>query len=227
MNAFKIARAQGWLASQPRQFQDELLSLCSVRHFDRNETICHVGDPYAGVFGLVDGVLRLELAMPDDFKIASTKQPVCWFGQAACFRKKAFLVTLTATTPVTVIFLPHLQFERLIQNADYCKSFALLTVDHYEEAIQALTPLLVSDAHTRVSVRLAQLADQAGPERPAVLHVTQSDLAAMCGIGRHTVISVLSRLEKRGLIKTSYRRITVFDPVALLGMRPATLEANG
>ena len=222
MNAFNIARAHGWLADQPKTFQDDLLSLCSVRHFAKNETICHVGQPYAGVYALVEGVLRLEIAMPDDFRIASTKQPVCWFGQAACFRKKTFLVTLTATTPVTVLFLPHFQFDKLIENADYCKSFALLTVDHYEEAIQALAPLLVSDAHSKVSARLAQLADQSGHQRPAVLHITQSDLAEMCGIGRPTVIAVLSRLEKKGLIETSYRRITVFDPEALVGLRPVT-----
>ena len=222
MDAFKLARAQGWLADQSKQFQDEFLSLCSVRHFAKNETICHVGDPYVGVFGLVKGVLRLELALPDDFRIASTKQPVCWFGQAACFRRKTFLVSLTATTPVSVLFLPHHHFERLIEDADACMAFALLTVDHYEEALQALTPLLVSDAHTRISVRLAQLADQSGPQRPAVLQITQSDLAELCGLGRHTVIAVLRRLEKKGLIKTSYRRITVLDPEALVGMRPVT-----
>ena len=220
MDAFEIARSQGWLAEQPRDFQDTLLSRCSVRRFAKNEAVCRVGDPYNGVYALVDGVLRLELALPDDFRIASTKQPVCWFGQAACLRKKNFLVTLTANTPVTLLFLPYHEFERLIENAAYCKSFALLTVDHYDEAIQALAPLLVSDAQSRVTGRLAQLAIQAGPQRPAVLHVAQNDLAEMCGLARVTVFGVLAQLEKRGLIETGYRRITVLDPEALVGISP-------
>ena len=130
MDAFEIARSQGWLAEQPRDFQDALLSRCSVKRFAKNEAVCRVGDPYNGVYALVEGVLRLELAMPDDFRIASTKQPVCWFGQAACLRKKSFLVSLTANTPVTLVFLPFHEFDRLIENAAYCKSFALLTDYH-------------------------------------------------------------------------------------------------
>ena len=158
--------------------------------------------------------------MPDDFRIAATKQPVCWFGQAACLRKKSFLVSLTANTPATLLFLPFREFERLIENAAYCKSFALLTVDHYDEAIQALAPLLVSDAQVKVTGRLAQLAIQAGPRRPAVLHVGQADLAEMCGLARVTVFGVLAQLEKAGHIETGYRRITVYDPEALLGISP-------
>ena len=220
MDAVARARSQGWLAEQPQDFQEALLSRCAVKHFAKNEAVCRVGDPYDGVYALVEGVLRLELAMPDDFRVAATKQPVCWFGQAACLRKKSFLVSLTANTPVTLLFLPYHEFERLIENAAYCKSFALLTVDHYDEAIQALAPLLVSDAQSKVAGRLAQLAIQAGPQRPAVLHVAQTDLAEMCGLARVTVFGVLAQLEKRGLIETGYRRITVFDPEALVGMRP-------
>jgi len=227
MDAFEIARSQGWLAEQPRDFQDALLSRCLVKRFAKNEAVCRVGDPYNGVYALVEGVLRLELAMPDDFRIASTKQPVCWFGQAACLRKKNFLVSLTANTPVTLVFLPFHEFDRLIEKAAYCKSFALLTVDHYDEAIQALAPLLVCDAQSKVAGRLAQLASQAGPQRPAVLHVAQSDLAEMCGLARVTVFGVLAQLEKRGLIETGYRRITVPDPEALIGFSPAPMQAAG
>ncbi len=225
MDSFEIARSQGWLAEQPRDFQDALLSRCSVKRFAKNEAVCRVGDPYNGVYALVEGVLRLELAMPDDFRIASTKQPVCWFGQAACLRKKSFLVSLTANTPVTLVFLPFHEFDRLIENAAYCKSFALLTVDHYDEAIQALAPLLVCDAQSKVAGRLAQLAIQAGPQRPVVLHVAQSDLAEMCGLARVTVFGVLAQLEKRGLIETGYRRITVPDPEALIGFSPVAMQA--
>lgn len=220
MDAFETARSRGWLAEQPRDFQEDLLSRCTVKRFARNEAVCRVGDPYNGVYALVEGVLRLELTMPDDFRIASTKQPVCWFGQAACFRKKSFLVSLTANTPATLLFLPYQEFERLIENAAYCRSFALLTVDHYDEAIQALAPLLVCDAQSKVAGRLAQLAHQAGPQRPAVLHLAQADLAEMCGLARVTVFGVLAQLEQRGLIETGYRRITVFEPEALIGINP-------
>jgi CRP/FNR family transcriptional regulator, cyclic AMP receptor protein len=196
------------------------LSNCVVRTYARHEAICRSGDPYDGVYALVDGALRLELTAPDHIQVASVKQPVCWFGQVACLRKSTYVVSLTATTPVTLLFLPYRKFDRLIEDASYCKSFALLTLDHFEEATQALVRVLADDVDTRVAGRLALLVEQSGPERPAVLQTTQSELAEMCGLSRPTVHGVLTRLENRGLLKVGYRKITIMDSDALLQRSP-------
>lgn len=223
MHPHEIARTSGWLSAQPTAFQKDFLSRCLIRKFQKDQSICNVGDPYTGVFGLVDGSIKLELPLQDDFRMAASKQPVCWFGQAACFRRTSFLVSITAASPSTLLYLPYSDFERLVENAAYCRSFALLTVDHYEEAIQALAPLLVNDAHSKVVIRLAQLAIQSGNSRPAVLNISHSDLAEMSGVGRATVFKIASRLEESGLIKQNYRKISISDPEALLNLtRPSS-----
>lgn len=216
LNPIETARSTGWLAAQSPDFQRDLLSRCLLRSYQRDQAVCRYGDPCPGVFALVSGTLKLELPLLGEFKTASTKTPVCWFGQAACLRRSSFLVSLTAATSVTLIFLPVADFEALIRNADYCRSFALLTVDHYEEAIQAIAPLLLNDARTKVITRLAQLAIQSGDKGPALLRVSHSDIAEMCGVSRSTAAATLADLESSGLVQVGYRQITVADPERLL-----------
>ena len=52
---------------------------------------------------------------------------------------------------------------------------------------------------------------------PAVVPVTQADLAEMCGLSRPTVQQVLASLERRGLIKAGYRKIEIIDLARLIG----------
>ena len=213
-----IARASGWLSGETRDFQDALLARCHLRSFDEKEALFHEGDPCTGIHGLVSGVLRIEFATPDrDYRIATVKQPVFWCGQAASIRRGAYFVTAMAASPVTTLFLPHHEFERLVEDASHCRAFARLTLEHYDEAQNVVGQLLIGDVEQRVAARLALLAEKSGGPQPPVIPVTQADLAEMCGLSRLTVQQVLTTLEKRGFIKAGYRKITVLDAAALVG----------
>jgi CRP/FNR family transcriptional regulator, cyclic AMP receptor protein len=219
-----IARGSGWLSRQPAKLQDDLLSRCHLRMFRDKETIQHVGDPCSGIYCVVEGIIRIEFAAGGgDYKIASVAQPVYWFGEAASFRRGACLVTVAAASPVTALHLPHIEFERLIETASFCRAFAQLNVDHFEECLQVLGQLLIGDVEHRVAVRLALLAEGSG-EKPPVVPVTQADLAEMCGLSRPTVQQALANLERRGLVKPGYRRIQILDPAGLMSRREDDAE---
>jgi CRP-like cAMP-binding protein len=187
-----------------------------LRSFADGEALCRYGDPYKGLFALVSGAIKVEVPTADgDYKIATMKQPVFWFGQGASLEKGNFYATMTASGPASALYLPHAEFERLIQDPGNCRAISLLTLEHFGEASQIIGQLLVADVEYRVSARLALLAERSGRKRPAVVPITQAELAEMCGLGRHTVQQVLANLEKRGLIKAGYRRIEVESPEAL------------
>lgn len=213
-----IVRASGWLAGESRDFQDALLWRCHLRQFGEKETLFHEGDPCAGLFALVSGVLRIEFATPDrDYRIATIKQPVFWCGTSAAIRRSSYFVTAVTGSPVTTLFLPLHEFERMAEDAASCRAFARLSIEHYEEAQQVVGQLLIGDMEQRVGARLALLAEKSGGPQPPVIPITQADLAEMCGVSRITVQQVLNALEKRGFIKAGYRKITVLDAGALLG----------
>ncbi len=215
--ALEVARSAGWLSEQSPALQDDLLARCLLRNYSEKETVCNVGDPHHGLYALVSGVLRVELStMGEDYRIASVKQPVFWFGEAASLARSSFYVTITAATPASLLFLPHHDFERLIENAAYCRALSVLLIGHIEEALQVIAQMLEGDVENRIAARVALLAERSGPQQPHVIPVTQSDLAEMCGLSRPTVQQVLSSLERRGLIRAGYRRIEVIDLEALV-----------
>lgn len=215
-NALEIARGSGWLSQQPSRFQDDLLSRCHFRTYREKETIYHVGDPSIGVFCLVSGAVRVEFAAAGgDYKIASIQQPVSWFGHEACLRRSAHLLTMSAALPVAVLHLLPQDFERLAENPAYCRAFALLVLEQVDDGLQVLGQMLIGDVEQKVAARLALLAQRTDGRMPAVIPLTQSDLAEMCGLSRPTVQQVLASLERRGLIKAGYRRIEILDPTRL------------
>jgi CRP-like cAMP-binding protein len=214
--AMAVARETGWLSRQSPGFQQDLLSRTVLRHFGRNEVICSVGDPYAGVHVLVSGMLKVEMLAPvEDYRIVTVKQSVFWFGQGASMVRGPYLATTTATTPAATLFLPHAEFERLVEDAAWCRAFAAMSVEHFEEASQVIGQLLVSDVESKVAARLALLAERSGPKRPAAVAVSQADLAEMCGLSRPTVQQILAGLEARGLLRCGYRRIEIDNPEML------------
>lgn len=215
--AQQVARGSGWLSEQPASFQDDVLSRCHLRSFRDKETIVHMGDEASGIYCLVAGAVRIEFPTPGgDYKIISLKQPVFWFGQGSSLTRRGRPVTTTAASQVSVLHLTLPEFERLIENAAYCRAFSLLNLEHFNEAMQMLTHLLVNDVERRVALRLALLAERSDHRLPASVPVTQADLAEMCGLSRPTVQQVLSTFEQRGLIRAGYRRIEIVDAKGLV-----------
>jgi CRP-like cAMP-binding protein len=120
------------------------------------------------------------------------------------------MATITAAEKVTTLVLPLAEFERLISNADYCRCFALLLVDHLEEALAGAADLLLRASVPRVCGRL--LAFQSGaPIGDKGIRLTQSELAAMCGMTRATLSRVLSLLSETGAIELKYGRINLLN----------------
>jgi len=214
--AMAVARETGWLSRQPPAFQQDLLSRTVLRTFGKNEVICSVGDPYEGVHALVSGLLKVEMLAPvEDYRIVTVKQSVFWFGQGASIVRGPHLATVTATAPAATLFLPQAEFEKLVESAAWCRAFAAMSVEHFDEASQVIGQLLVSDVENKVAARLALLAERSGPQRPAAVAVSQADLAEMCGLSRPTVQQILSGLEARGLVRCGYRRIEIDNPELL------------
>ena len=218
--AHTIARGSGWLSEQPAQFQDDLLSRCHLRRFRERESIAHIDDPASGVFCVVSGAVRIEFPVPSgDFKIVTIKQPVIWFGQASSLARRGWPATVTAASPISVLHLTTPDFEELIENKSYCRAFTQLSLDQYKAAVQMLSYQLINNCEQRVALRLATFGRNTEQGMPASVPITQSDLAEMCGLSRPTVQQILSIFERRGLIRTGYRRIEIIDA--------AGLEAHG
>lgn len=210
--ALETARASAWLRQQPPRFQERLLSRMARRGFRKDEIVCHAGDRCEGLHALTCGLLRLELPTAgDDFRTFSLRQPGFWFGQEALVPGAVNRFTVTCATDVTTLFLPLAEFEQLMGDAAHCRHMAALALDHFDEALEVVGHFLATEPEGRVAARLMLLARDAMSPPPAVLRITQCELAEMCALSRLKTQQVLSRLEARGMITCGYRRIQIND----------------
>jgi len=207
-DAEEVVRSHGWLSRQPETFRADLIKRCTLRHFEAGETLFGVGDDATGVYGLVEGAIELTLA---NGHVGTIRTAGYWIGETAAFRGQPRLVSLVAIVPSHALYLPLAEFERLIANAEYCRYFALLVIEHVDEAISIIVDLMASDPLARVAGRLVTLC-RAQSSGAKTLPVTQAELASMCGLARPTVNKVIKVLAKSGVLESRYGRLTIVDP---------------
>src|SRR5262249_3931944 len=87
----------------------------------------------------------------------------------------------------------------------------LMILDHKVEM------LTLYDVEARVMDSLAELAESMsdGPQKPAQVPLTQSELAKLVGATRETTSTTLNVLERRGLVRLGRGRMFVPSVVAL------------
>jgi len=205
--AAKIMSSVGWLSRQPEDFRTEVLKRCLLRNHGPGKLLYDIDDEASGLFGLVDGLLEVHLP---NGHLATIATPGFWVGEGAAFRRLPRRVALVARSPVWIYYLPLAEFENLIRNPDYCRYFAILTIEHLEDALRVVASLMPNEAVARISGRLLNLEavkNISGRE----LNVTQSDLASMCGLTRPTVTKALRRLIDERAVSSAYGKLTVID----------------
>jgi CRP-like cAMP-binding protein len=209
--AMKIMHSTGWLSRQPEAFRNEVLRSSRFMTFAAGEALYNFQDDTSGVFGLVDGVIEIQLA---NGNVGTVGTPGYWVGEAAGFKRMPRGASLVARTSAAVLYLPLVDFERIISNAEYCRCFATLTVEHLEEALAVVANLMVNDSMQRVCGRLLNLLtiDNRGGSQ---MEITQEDLASMCGLSRQTVNKVIGRLIEDGIVASTYGQISIIDEARL------------
>lgn len=210
-SAERIMTKTGWLSRQPEDFRKEVLGRSLLRRHQAGKVLYDVDDEGSGVFGLVEGILEVQLP---NGQIATVGSPGYWVGEAAAFRRAPRRAALVAKSDVWIFYLPLGEFETLIANPAYCRSFAHLTIEHLEEALTVIASLMPNDVVTRVAGRLLSLST-AHAGHVGDLAVTQADLASMCGLSRQSVNKALHSLIEEGAVSTRYGRVTVVDSETL------------
>jgi CRP/FNR family cyclic AMP-dependent transcriptional regulator len=219
-----VMAKMGWLSRQPEDFRTEVLRRSLFRSHDAGKVLFDIGDEAGGVFGLVDGVLEMQLP---NGHLGTIATPGLWFGEGSALRKDKRVLAVVAKSRAALFYLPLHEFDQLIANAAYCRSFMLLTYEHVEDAIRIVASLTTNDVLARLSARLLSLsvADEKGGRE---LVLTQSDLASMCSLSRQSVSAACRRLVDEGAIALRYGKVLVVNSdklrhLAAISERPERL----
>ncbi len=206
-------------AGVPPEDVRELLTIARRRTFGRGEVVFHEDDPGDSLHLIVKGRFAARITTPlADTVILAVHRPGEAFGELALVspqpRRSA---TVSALEPGETRAVFRDDFARLQSRHPQVNA---VLVSLLAERVRRMNDRLVEahfiEAETRVRRRLLELADlYAAEAEPAVIPLTQEELAAVAGTSRATVNRVLRDEEKRGAIELGRGRTTVLAREAL------------
>lgn len=203
------------LQGLPPDEHRKLIERAKVRTYGVGDVVYQEGDPADSFHIVLDGRLAVTVTSADGRELTfAIVERDDIFGELALLTAEGHRsTTVRALEPAETLVIYRSDFEHLRQRH---RPFSELLID-----ILALRVLRMSvqleealylPVQTRILRRLVELARAYGAGRePAVIPLTQEDIAGLAGTARATVNRILRAERTRGTVSLEKRRITVLD----------------
>ena len=219
-DAKRAVLERGWLTEQDAPFQRAILERATVESFPAGASVFHPGDYGSGIYGVVRGSFGVFVpSRGGEERLAHILQGGSWFGYGPIITRRQRILGFAAVEPSVALHVPLGALDKLA-TSDPGNLRALLTLREYgmDIAIATVADLLIPAVDKRIAATLLRCAafSAAEPGRPLVVSgLTQAQIGELANAARDVVNRTLKRLEAKGWIEVSYRKITLLDPPAL------------
>ena len=206
----------------------DLVHASQRKLFAKNEFIFKAGDSGRHVYFLQQG--RVKICQPAQ----EGKDVILWFcfagdmfGMAEVARGGGRVVHAQACEASEVLVLSQVELTEYLKTHP---AAALVIMQVLSDRLRALGDVVVNlindDAQTRIIKLILRLATRYGVRVDQDIHLnvqlTHQEIADMVGTTRQTVTSVLSQLQRQGLMRLENRRIRIESMELLDGMTNPT-----
>lgn len=187
---------------------DSLFSeIGSVRHFHKGEIIYHQGDNAKNFCYLKKGKVKVFMTSVDGMeKTLNTASSGEIFGEGAFFDKKPRVSSACAVSDSQVIMIDEPTLTKLFSKYPVL-AFELLEI--LANRIRLLSFQLDSMTFLQADARIARILLQ--NQSDCEVKLTHEEIADVVGVSRVTVSKILSKLTKKGILSTEYRKIIIKD----------------
>lgn len=211
-----MLEGSGWLAGRDAPFRAALLTRASIRTFVPDEALYRSGDAPNGLFGVVDGTVRISVPSDDGQEFDAHRSGTgFWIGDLAHMADSPRLVSVTAVTALRAAFVPANRLQDMVRDEPrHYRDFYALTYENMALALRLLGNLAIMHKSDRLALRLLHL-HETSADAEGWIHIGQAELAAMTTISRPTLHRILADLARDGLVELGYGRLRVTDPAAL------------
>jgi CRP/FNR family cyclic AMP-dependent transcriptional regulator len=208
-------RQPGLLQGLPPDEHRKLIERAKIRSYSVGEAVYQEGDPADSFHVVLGGRLAVTVTSADGRELtAAIIERDEIFGELSLIVPEGHRhTTVRALEPAETMVIYRRDFDHLRQRS---RAFSELLIDMLtlrllRQSVQ-LEEALYLPVQTRILRRLVELARTYGGGRePAVIPLTQEDIAGLAGTARATVNRILRAERNRGTVSLEKRRITVLD----------------
>lgn len=201
---------------------DELVAAGRLRTLGKGETLVRRGEPFDMLCLVVTGALEVSLLRHDGHRhLISFLQPGDLAGMICLLDGLGHVNNLAARTAQTTVLLMPGDSVRRLRERDLALRIGIELQLAFRSRL--LYEHLAADASQPVVGRLAGLLQTLvglygieGPEGVRLdMKISQTDLADWLGVTRQRINAAIRQLQRDGLLRLSYSRITILDRAAL------------
>jgi CRP/FNR family transcriptional regulator, cyclic AMP receptor protein len=207
---------RGWLASQPADFRELVVSKGRVLEFSQGSPIYHEGSAAGGIFGLVSGGVGLSVGYPHLApRTAHILRTGDWFGSGPILRGGNRSMGFTAIEPSRLLAVELAVLRQMGSDlAENLRRIGVIASMGAELGAQIVAGLLIGDSARRVAatlLRVTAVTEGVEPVDRGGFLLSQSLIAEMTNISRNRVNEVLQQLRQAGWIHGRYNRVRILD----------------
>ena len=213
-----LLKAGRWFGGLPAALQDLIIERSVRKPYRKGDYIVREGKPPKAMHAVLSGRVRVTRKVGDEQEemLIQLGEPGFWFGDYAVYAGANSIGSIVADTAVTTLALTVGEFERIVREEPaYFRAFADLLFERYADLFRYLGESRGLAPEDWLRTRLIDLAAIMRRDNPGVgagvITLSQTELAAMMGISRQTLSTLLRRLEARGIITVGFRSIRVLS----------------
>lgn len=213
--------SDAWFKALPEFLKTEITSRSVIRAYRRHAVIWAQESTPQAMCVVLEGRVRLaRLLSNGEEGLFHIGEPGFSFGQLTLLSNERTAVAAIADTDVRLMMLTKAQSDCIgIEYPVYYQHLGTLVARRYAALLRTVTYAKLPAPEERVRARLFEMiaVQRSGAltSTPAVLNVSQVDLAAIAGVSRQTLNELLKKLKDEGLIEVTFRQIRVLDPTRL------------
>lgn len=200
----------------------EILDLATVRRLDEGVAIFEEGAPAERFYMLLDGYIRVVRITPTGEQVIALHIPTGeLFGIAKALGRDTYPASSITASQAIVLSWPMRAWDDFVARYDGFASETYKTVgQRINEMNNRMVEMATQQVEQRIANAILRLINQTGKKVEAGIEIdfpiTRQDLSEMTATTLHTVSRLLSAWEKKGLVASKRKRITVTDPHRLV-----------
>jgi CRP/FNR family cyclic AMP-dependent transcriptional regulator len=205
-----------WFTQLPALFKDFIVNSAVQQHFDKEQTIFHAGDPFNGIYAVLEGAVRLGyIDIHGKAAVAAIVEPIMWFGEISLVDAKPRSHDAIATQKSLILHIPSTALQLLLQQHPvFWYHIAQLTSQKLRFAFLELISIQTQNMTQRLAQRLLFILNGYGNHlsiEKKVIHLSQEQLAQMLTCSRQTINQELQALEQQNILRLSFKKIEILN----------------
>jgi CRP-like cAMP-binding protein len=196
------------------ELRRRVLTETLIRSVAAGGFVCHKGESPKHWIGVLHGLVKIVTVSPKGRSISFIGVPAGgWFGEGSLLKNEPRRYDGIALRESTIAYMPRNTFMLLLDSSVTFNRFLLVQLN---ERLGQFVAMVEYDRLLGPDARLAK--ELAGLFNPVLypgigntLPISQEELGDLVGLSRQRVNKALRSLEQRGLVRVSYRGVTILN----------------